>query len=185
MKSVEQLRAVIDRGRVAAAGAVRRMAITLTSRALWQLAGFELEEREVVTAEPFLGIGFASRPPSSGKPEAIVVMVGDAKNPMIVAVRDEATRAAIAGALKLGETMVYTDKVFAHLKEDGTLEARKPAEAADFAALKRDLQRLKDAISDAAVVANDGGAAFKTNILAALDESPAWPEGSKTLKGGY
>lgn len=44
--------------------------------------------------------------------------------------------------------------------------------ATEFVALKADLQALKNAISGAAVVANDGGAAFKANILAALS---AWP----------
>ncbi len=49
-------------------------------------------------------------------------------------------------------------------------------DADDPVALKSDLDELKSAISGAAVVANDGGAAFKANILAALASWPACSE---------
>jgi hypothetical protein len=48
-------------------------------------------------------------------------------------------------------------------------------------AFKSDVQAIKDAISDAAVSAGDGGATFKTNILAGLLGIPV---GTSVLKGG-
>lgn len=123
MKTLAEFARAIDPDRVGAFGAVRRMAITLTAKALWQLAGFVIDGKtEVVKAEPFTGIGIAARPPASGKPEAIVIMVGDANNPMVIAVRDEKTRAAIAGALAADETMLFNSKAFVHVKASGKVE---------------------------------------------------------------
>lgn len=128
MKSLKELGRAVDPDRISAFGAVRRMAITLTAKALWQLAGFVIDGRtEVVKAEPFTGIGIAARPPSSGKPEAIVIMVGDATNPMVIAVRDEKTRAAIAGALAADETMLFNSTAFVHVKATGKVEVGTPA----------------------------------------------------------
>lgn len=47
-------------------------------------------------------------------------------------------------------------------------------------ATKADLDALKSAISGAAVLAGDGGATFKANIMSAL---ATWPTGTTTLKG--
>jgi phage gp45-like len=126
MRSKEVLLESTDPRWIKVAGMVRRMAISLTSKVLWQLVGFQLPDgsKEVSKAEAFTGIGFFARPPSSGSPEAIVVSVGDASAPMIVAVRDEKTRAAIVGALKVGESAVYNDKAIVYVKDDGTIEAR-------------------------------------------------------------
>lgn len=49
-------------------------------------------------------------------------------------------------------------------------------------ATKADLQDLKDAISGAAVLANDGGATFKANILTALGAA-GFPVGTNKIKG--
>lgn len=107
-------------------GMVRRMAISLTAKALWQLVGFRQADGTTETrqAEPFTGIGFYSRPPSSGKPEAIVLMVGDANAPIAVATRDEKTRAAVAGALEPDEAMMFNSAALVYVKADGTIEAR-------------------------------------------------------------
>lgn len=164
------------------AGMVRRMAITLTSKVLWQLAGFRLPDgsQEVINAEPFTGAGFYSRPPASGQPEAIVINIESASAPMIIAIRDEKTRAAIVGALLQGETAMYTDKSLFKINADGTMEGRSAGGTAGFLGTVVDLTTLKSAIQGAAVVANDGGAAFKANLLAAL---ASWPTGTTKLKG--
>ena len=144
MRTTQTLLESTDPRWIRVAGMVRRMAISLTTKVLWQLVGFRLPDgtREVVSAEVFGGIGFFARPPSSGDPEAIVVSVGDASAPMIIAVRDEKTRAAIAGALRLGETAVYTDQVIVHLRDDGTIEARSAGGAAVPLATRADVAAL-------------------------------------------
>lgn len=179
------------------AGLVRRMAISLTSKVLWQLVGFRLPDaqggatgQEIVNAEPFTGIGFYARPPSSGAPEAIVVSVSDANAPMIIAVRDEKTRAAIAGALQAGETAVYTDRALVYLRSDGTIEARSARGGAAALATKQDLQILRAAIASAVIAVGAGGA---NAINVACDAAvaalappvtpPTWPIGTRTLKG--
>lgn len=107
-------------------GLVRRMAITLTVKALWQLAGFRLPDGKTETrqVEPFTGIGFYSRPPSSGKPEAIAVMVGDSTSPAIVATRDEKTRSAVAGGLQEDETMLFNSQAVVHATATGEVHMR-------------------------------------------------------------
>ena len=125
-------------------GALRRMAITVTAKALWQLTGFKQPDGTIETmkAEPFTGIGLAARPPNGGRPEAIVVMVGGASSPMIIAVRDEKTRAAIAGALGVDETMLFNSKAVVYVKADGSIEARSAGGAAHALATKADIDAL-------------------------------------------
>lgn len=125
------------------AGLVRRMAIAATAKALWQVAGYLLPDskREVLFAELFAGIGLYGRPPADSKPEAVVVNVGGAAGaPAIVGIRDEQTRAAVAGAVKADETMLYNSKVVVYLKDNGTLEARTVGGVAVELALKSDVQ---------------------------------------------
>lgn len=157
-------------------GAIRRVAISLTTKALWQVVGFKSWDgsQETRQVEVFPGLGFYARPPSSGNPEAIVVMIGaDASSPAIVATRDEKTRAAIAGAIAAGETMVFNASAVVYLKADSTIEARSSGGTATELPTKADAVALLNAIKNAAVVANDGGAAFKANIIAALANWPA------------
>lgn len=75
-------------------GAVRRMAIKVTSRVLWQLAGHKLDAtyQETVNAEVFSGVGFYARPRTSSRAEAILSRIGDAAHSVIVATRDEDLR---------------------------------------------------------------------------------------------
>lgn len=114
------------------AGMVRRVAITLTRRVLWQILGHKLldEKPETRDAEPFTGVGFYSRPSASGKPEAVVVFAGGAGNPLIVATRDEKTRAAlfkVAGELAENETAIFNSQSLIVIKADGTVEIRSAA----------------------------------------------------------
>jgi phage gp46-like protein len=130
MKSTRQLQEQIERRVVSAAGAIRRMAVTLSAKALWQLTGFRLVDEngqvknEVALAEAFTGIGFYARPPEGGKPEAIVINVNDAQHPVAIAVRDEKTRQAVAGALKLDESAMFNTVAIVVVKSNGTVEIR-------------------------------------------------------------
>lgn len=105
-------------------GLVRRMSVTLSDSTLWQVLGQRggIGGDETVDVENFSGIGFYSRPPSSGKPEAITVAVGGAKVTVVVATRDEATRAAMAGGVNPDETAVFNSQVMILVKADGTIE---------------------------------------------------------------
>ena len=145
MRTVKELAQATDPLRARVAGAIRRMAITLTAKTLWQLTGFLFPDgtRETTQAETFLGIGFHARPSTTGKPEAIVVMVHDAQNPVVIAVRDEKTRAAIAGALAANETAMFNDTSLVHIKGDGTIDARSSGGTAVPLATKADIDALK------------------------------------------
>ncbi len=125
MKTVEQLAQVTNPTLVRAMGAVRRFVITLTDRALWQVAGVLMPDgREAHRSEIFGGIGFYARPPAGVEAEAIAVMVGDATVPTIVGVRDEATRAAVVGDIRADESAMYNSQALVYVKDDGTIEAR-------------------------------------------------------------
>jgi phage gp45-like len=109
---------------------VRHYVVTKAAGAVWKLLGLidgdGNEEKE--DAPIFPGIGIWARPPSSGKPEAVVNLVGASTgNPAIVATRDEKTRAALdqaLGGIKAGETTTYGEKSVVYHKADGTIEAR-------------------------------------------------------------
>lgn len=107
-------------------GMVRRVAVTLTSGVKWQVLGQRAGQGgdETWDVEPFTGIGFYARPPSSGNPEAIAVALGGAKSTAIVATRDEATRKTGAGDLVEDETCAFNSQVRVQCKQDGTIEAR-------------------------------------------------------------
>lgn len=162
-------------------GAVRRFAVTLTSQVLWQLAGFRMpdQSREVVNAEQFSGIGFFARPPSSGSPEAIAVMVGDANAPVIVAVRDEATRSKIAGAIAEDEAMVFSSQAVVYIKADGTIEARTAAGVAVPLALKSDVDALAHYVDNTLTLPVSGATAGPS---AGATHAPA-SVGTTVLKG--
>ncbi|MGN6103738.1 MAG: hypothetical protein ACTHU0_01415 [Kofleriaceae bacterium] len=187
MRTVEELQHALDPRVARAAGAIRRMAVSLTARVLWQLVGFQIpgargaSQTETASAEPFLGIGFHARPPSSGKPEAIVLMVGDAQHPVVVAVRDEKTRAAVAGALAENETAMFNSRSVVHIKADGTIEARSAGGTAGPLALHASLVSLREAFQSWTPVTGDGGAALKT-VLSDLF-AREWPKGTTKLKG--
>lgn len=104
------------------AGLVRRMTIS-RSTGLWQVSGHRLLDNTTEThdAEPFTGIGFYSRPPATGKPEAIAVFSGDTGKPVIVATRDEKTRQAMAGSLAEDETAIFNSSSIILMKADGTV----------------------------------------------------------------
>jgi hypothetical protein len=180
-------------------GAIRRMAITLTSRALWQLIGHDLPDgrKEARPANVFSGIGFFARPKATDRAEAIVLFPGaGAGHPAIVAMRNEDARKIIEAALNAGaglaegETVAYGAAALLHFKADGTLEARTPGGVAVELALKTDVSKIETAIAGATITPNDGGATLKATIIAGLSTSlhgaagtTPWPVGTTKLKG--
>lgn len=176
MKSVSELMEAVDPARKRIAGAVRRMAITLTAKVLWQLTGYKIDgQTETFSAEPFTGIGISARPPTASKPEAIVLMVGDAKNPTIIAVRDEQTRAKVAGALGVDETMLFNSKAVVHVKANETVEVRKPGGVAVALATKADVTALANFVQGL-FVGGSGSAVVPPGTV-------PQPSGTTVLKG--
>lgn len=171
---------------VAAVGAIRRMAITLTAKALWQLTGFSLGDgnQETFNAEAFGGIGFYARPPASGKPEAIAVSVGGAKTMVIIGVRDEATRSSVAGSIDQDEAMMFGSQAVVYVKKDGTVEIRTPSGVAFPLALKSDVASLAttfNAHTHPFVGVTAGSPGTTATILPANVALP--PTGTSVLKG--
>lgn len=128
------------------------MVVTRTSTALWQIAGHSLFDgkRETYDAPAFTGIGFYARPPADGNPEAAVLFVGGAGNPIIAALRDEKTRAAVfavAGELAPGDAAVFSPAAVVLVKADGTVEIRAPGGAAVALATKADVQAVRDELN--------------------------------------
>jgi hypothetical protein len=105
------------------AGQIRKVAVDTTSRMKWKVLGYLLSEseRESFETEVFPGIGFYARPSSSGKPESIVLFVGGAGNPAMVASRDEKTRKAMAGELAADETAMFNSQAIITIRADGTI----------------------------------------------------------------
>lgn len=154
-------------------GAIRRMAISVTSRVLWQLSGFRNVDgtTESTEAEPFTGIGFYSIPPGGGAPEAITVMVGGGNSPAIVATRDEKTRATIA-KLAADETAVFTSKAIIVIKANGTVEIRSKDGTAVPLATKADIDALISTFN-AHIHAASG---LPTTIPCVMVPNPAYPD---------
>jgi hypothetical protein len=123
------------------AGRIRRMAIGVTSRMLWQLLGHRGLDGKVETrdAEVFGAAGIFGRPGGRNS-EAIVIFPGEgAMSPIVVAVRDEQMRAAvvaaISGGIATGETAIAsgtngTVSAMVHVRANGTVEVRAPGGAA-------------------------------------------------------
>lgn len=126
------------------AGMVRRFTVTAT-QGVWRLTGAVMidGQRETVNAEPFTGIGFYSRPSANGKPEAIVVNVGGPKGPVVVAARDEQTRASVAD-INADETAVFNSAALVYVKADGTIEIRTKNGSAVALAKNSDLNSLRE-----------------------------------------
>lgn len=107
-----------------ALGALRRMAVKLTTKPSWQLLGHLLDGvRETPLAEVFSGIGFYARPRASDRAEAAVIHVGGASQPIIVATRNEDVRRQIAN-ISEDETAVFNSQAILVIKANGTVEIR-------------------------------------------------------------
>jgi len=169
------------------AGKVRRMIVTRTRTALWQVTGHLLLDGTTETrdAENFAGgVGFYSRPSEDEDTEAIVAFPGGPGNPIIVATRQEAVRRVIAADLNADETQIHNSAVVIRIKANGTVEIRTAAGVAAELATKADLAALRAVLLAWVPVAMDGGLALKTLITTWLGAGPAyaWPAGTTVLK---
>jgi phage gp45-like len=146
-------------------GLVRRFSVTATAAAsAWKLLGLRgLDgEDEAPTVELFQGVGYAARPPASGKPEAIVVNVGGARAPVIIAVRDEKTYAALRAAgieLAPGEVVIFGTAAggAVYLRAGGKVEIRTAGGTAKALAFQEDLDALRDYIANTLTLPVIGG----------------------------
>ena len=170
---------------IAARGLVRRLAVSKAAALLWDLLGVQVgtspTARERIKAEPFYGIGIMALPSTNGAPEAIVLNVSGAQAPVIVAARDaKAQQAAVPSTMVAGDVCLYSDGAIVYVRANGTVEIRTASGEAKRLMTVDDGAALKQAISTAATGANDGGAAFKSNLTANLT---TWPTGTTVLKG--
>lgn len=176
MKTVEQLNRTIAPDVVRAYGAIRRFVISLTDEVRWQLVGVLMPDGpEAHRAEVFGGIGIYARPPAGVEAEAIAVMSGDANAPAIVGIREEQTRAAVAGNLQPDETALYNSKALVYVRQDGTIEARSKGGTAKRLATLDDLNALADWIHTEMIVNASGATAGTTT-------SPPSADGTQTFE---
>lgn len=159
------------------AGMLRRMLVRFTTKGIWQLDGYS-RLREVTLAEVFQGVGFWARPPAGVQVEAVVLQIGGSDHPVVVALRDEATRKAVADALLADEAVQYNSLARVHVQADGTIEARSHGGTALALATKADLQALRDWIHTTMVVITPSG-----NSTAGTTTPPPSPAGTTVLKG--
>jgi phage gp45-like len=126
-------------------GALRRLIVTLADGARWQLLGRSVsDDKETINAEVFGNIGFHSRPRTSGgSPEAIMVSLGGNGSPVVVATRDEQTRATVAGTIAADETAVFNSTAIIVVKANGTVEIRSANGSAVPLATKADIDALR------------------------------------------
>lgn len=138
------------------AGRIRRMCITRSNSALYQITGHTLLDGEPETrdAEVFAGVGFAAVPSDAedaGETEAIVAFVGGPGNPIIIAQRQERARQIVAADLKADETQLHgaigTGGTIIRIKRDGTVEIRTAGGNAVALAKQADLQTLRNHVA--------------------------------------
>lgn len=129
------------------AGMIRKLVVLFTGKGTWELQGFRaLQER--VRAEVFQGLGLWARPPANAQVTAVVVSVGDSDNPVVIALRDERTRQAVANALADDETLLHNSLAGVHLQADGTVHVRAHGGVAERLPTWSDFQALLDWIAD-------------------------------------
>lgn len=163
MRTIQEFRESTAPAVVRAWGAVRRFVITMTETAIWQVTGVRLPDGiETRRAEVFGGIGLVARPPAGVEAEAIGAMVGDANAPVIVAVRDEATRSAKMGDIAEDETAIFNGQARVHVRADGTIEARTHGGTAKQLVTIDDYNALRDWIHTTMIVNATGATAGTT-----------------------
>lgn len=176
--SVERFARVTDPESNARRGSIRRMVVSRAGAVLWQLLGFTVGGKKEATRgiEVFHGVGITAIPASDGKPEAIVINVVDANAPVIIATRDEKTRAAVVpSGMNAGETCVYSGAAIVYLKVDGTVEIRTPGGTASRLATVEDVEALAEFVNGL-FVGGSGSAVIPANTVPR-------PTGTTVLKG--
>lgn len=138
-------------------------------------------------AERMQNYGFTSVP-IKGAEVTVVFVGGDRAHPLIVATDDRRHRPTG----ELAGTVIMYNSDGAQIRLLGADVEVVPGAggevrigsvtASDPVGLQSDLQEVYDAISGAAVVANDGGAAFKAAIITALDTA-GFPVAATKING--
>lgn len=148
-----------------ALGRLRRMAVSLTSRALWQVTGHLLLDKRVEArdVEPFMGVGFYARPKAGNRVDAIVHFPNGAAYPAAIAFRDEDTRSKVAADLNENETQVHNDVCVVRLKANATIEVRTPSGATQPTIRATTYRTAEDSLIDAMTIAF---AAINTFVVA-------------------
>lgn len=156
---------------------LRKMSVRTSVGGLWGLLGYDDELDDGVPLFP--GIGFFSRPSASSDAEVVVVKIGGSHDhPVIVATRDEDTRVE----LDEDETAIFNSTSIVKIKADGTIEIGSRGGTAVPLALKSDVQEVIDAMANAVVMAQDGGASLKATFASEIASSGT-PSGTTKLKG--
>lgn len=157
-------------------GLVRRMVVRLASSGIWGLAGFRAAG-EAFKAEVFQGLGLWAVPADNAVVEAVVLSVGaDARTPIVVQLRDEKTRAAVAAALAADSTVLHNTVAGVYVLPDGSVEARTHGGAAKRLATLDDLQ-AHASWAETHVHPVPGGTSSAPSV------GPPTPTGTVVLKG--
>ena len=131
-------------------GLVRRMTLSLTSRALWQVTGHLLLDKRVEAhdVEAFTGVGFYARPKAGNRVDAIVIFPDGAAYPVAIAFRDQDTWKKVASDLAEGETQIHNDECVVRMKADGTIEARAYNGAATKLPTFADVETIRNQVNN-------------------------------------
>lgn len=159
---------------------IRRLRVAASAGVRWVLEGHEdaAGNLETEEAEVAPGVGFYARPRAGDRAEAIVVKVGgESGHPMVVATRNHDGIKRL-GQIAADETAVFNSIAHVTVKASGEIHIAAIGGIAAPLATLADLQALRTAIQNAVPVANDGGAALRTAILAA-----SWTNGTTKLRG--
>lgn len=160
------------------AGKIRRMIVTRTNSARYQVQGHDLDiiggDVETHEADVFGGVGFEARPSEDSVVEAIVLFPGGGGNPIITQQRQEAVRRALA-KLAADESRAFNTLAVVHIKADGTIEIKEHGGTAQR--LTNETYRsaedtlivaLDSLMTVLAAHANIGGASPDPTLLAAV-----------------
>lgn len=112
----------------------------------WQVVGHQLLDGSIETrdADVFQGIGFYARPAADETTEAIVAFPGGPGNPIVIALRAEASRRVVTKDLGADETQVHNSGTIIRIKSDNTVEIRTHGGDAERLVKLSEFQRLAD-----------------------------------------
>ena len=181
--TAEDLRQITERIWRRVMGAIRRVAVELSDTGAWRVQGYEkLSER--FRAENYQGVGFASRPASGAKVDAVSVNIGNAEHAALVATRDESLR-QLADLDEDETATLNTQTIVKHT--GGFVEIRSHGGVAQFAALKADIDATNAKLNEliAMFVAHfhsggTGGGGF-TGVPTDVSIDPAEPADGTTV----
>jgi phage gp45-like len=162
---------------------IRRLTISLTAKALWQLVGVDNADTER-QVEVFSGIGFFARPPDDSNSEVIVVKVGGgSEHPVIIATRDEQTRQAFVAIASMlsDESAMYNSQVRVHC-QGGEVFVDDGSGAVPLA-LKSDVDTIRSELNGHEHTYIPTSGVAQPPVLTTLGPSVTAPSGTTILRG--